>query len=244
MITLFRKTRLRLLEESSLRKYLLYAIGEILLVVVGILIAVQINNWNEEKRERVIEKRALENLKNDLFAQKTLLKEQFVYEQSRLRLCDSSMLFLQGKITIEKLDALLVELCARHTLVANQPTYDNLRSSKGLSIILNQQLQNDIAQYYQGLEYVVKVTNNNNTQMVDNIFGSFVANNLLGLTLDAEGRLGSQSGLPSEKRYLLRSELKERILAASSIEKRCQVQYQLTDELILKIEQALLEFKD
>lgn len=50
MIKFFRKIRQKLLSENKLSKYLLYALGEILLVVIGILIALQINTWNEERK--------------------------------------------------------------------------------------------------------------------------------------------------------------------------------------------------
>ena len=53
MIKFFRKIRQRLLTENKFSKYLLYAIGEIVLVVIGILIALQINNWNQKKLEQV-----------------------------------------------------------------------------------------------------------------------------------------------------------------------------------------------
>ena len=46
MIKFFRKIRQQLLAENRLGKYLIYALGEIVLVVIGILIALQINNWN------------------------------------------------------------------------------------------------------------------------------------------------------------------------------------------------------
>lgn len=49
MITLFRRIRESLIGEGNVRRYILYAIGEILLVVAGILIALQVNNWNEER---------------------------------------------------------------------------------------------------------------------------------------------------------------------------------------------------
>jgi hypothetical protein len=52
MITLFRRIRKKLIESGSIPKYLLYAIGEILLVVIGILIALQVNNWNEERKNK------------------------------------------------------------------------------------------------------------------------------------------------------------------------------------------------
>tara|TARA_B110000902_G_C14119680_1_gene517680 strand:- start:177 stop:908 length:732 start_codon:yes stop_codon:yes gene_type:complete len=51
MIKFFRKIRQKLLTENKLRKYLIYAIGEIILVVIGILIALQINNWNTQRIE-------------------------------------------------------------------------------------------------------------------------------------------------------------------------------------------------
>ena len=62
MIKFFRKIRQRLLTENKFSKYLLYAIGEIVLVVIGILIALQINNWNEWSKDRVKEKEVLVNL--------------------------------------------------------------------------------------------------------------------------------------------------------------------------------------
>lgn len=52
MIKFFRKIRQKLLVENRFNKYMLYAIGEIVLVVIGILIALQINNWNEQATEK------------------------------------------------------------------------------------------------------------------------------------------------------------------------------------------------
>ncbi|MFX0556562.1 DUF6090 family protein [Maribacter sp. CXY002] len=53
MIKFFRRIRQKLLSENKFSKYLAYAIGEIVLVVIGILIALQINNWNEERKENI-----------------------------------------------------------------------------------------------------------------------------------------------------------------------------------------------
>jgi hypothetical protein len=62
MLTFFRKIRKSLIDNSSAKKYLLYAIGEITLVVIGILIALQINNWNEWRKDRNAEKSLYINL--------------------------------------------------------------------------------------------------------------------------------------------------------------------------------------
>lgn len=59
MLTFLRKIRKSLVESGSTRKYILYALGEIGLVVVGILIALQINNWNVERLNSIEEKRIL-----------------------------------------------------------------------------------------------------------------------------------------------------------------------------------------
>jgi hypothetical protein len=66
MIKFFRKIRQNLLTENKFSKYLLYAIGEIVLVVIGILIALSINNWNEERKLKSVEIKILQDLKNDI----------------------------------------------------------------------------------------------------------------------------------------------------------------------------------
>lgn len=66
MIKFFRKIRKNLLVENKTKKYIQYAIGEIILVVIGILIALQVNNWNEESLLNQKATTFLKNLKNDL----------------------------------------------------------------------------------------------------------------------------------------------------------------------------------
>lgn len=66
MLPFFRKIRWRLARDNQFFKYSRYAIGEIVLVVVGILIALQINNWNEEKKGEQLLKENLSSLKLDL----------------------------------------------------------------------------------------------------------------------------------------------------------------------------------
>ena len=63
MIKFFRRIRQQLVSQNKFSKYMLYAIGEIILVVIGILIALSINNWNEARKDRGFETQALINLK-------------------------------------------------------------------------------------------------------------------------------------------------------------------------------------
>ncbi len=66
MLFLLRKIRRKLMQKNKFTTYLLYAIGEIFLVVIGILIAVSINNWNQDRKDRLVELKYLTNLKADL----------------------------------------------------------------------------------------------------------------------------------------------------------------------------------
>jgi hypothetical protein len=63
MIRLFRMIRQRLLTDHRFGKYLLYASGEIILIVIGILIALSINNWNEVQKTRNLEQTYLVDLR-------------------------------------------------------------------------------------------------------------------------------------------------------------------------------------
>ncbi len=65
MINIFRKIHFNLVEQNKTGKYLKYAIGEIVLIVIGILIAISINNWNEERKDRIKEQVILHQLKEE-----------------------------------------------------------------------------------------------------------------------------------------------------------------------------------
>ncbi|MCW8845838.1 MAG: DUF6090 family protein [Gammaproteobacteria bacterium] len=62
----FRKIRFDLVGRKQTAKYLGYAVGEIVLVVIGILIALQINNWNEARKQAIEEEQFIAGIKNDL----------------------------------------------------------------------------------------------------------------------------------------------------------------------------------
>ena len=66
MIKFFRKIRYDLIVTNKTAKYFKYAIGEIVLVVIGILIALSINNWNEDRKSRKQEVKYLKNLQTDI----------------------------------------------------------------------------------------------------------------------------------------------------------------------------------
>ncbi len=74
MTKFFRKIRQNLLSEGKTGKYLKYAIGEIILVVIGILIALGINNWNEIRKESIKEKQIISNLHQEFIQNKQIIE--------------------------------------------------------------------------------------------------------------------------------------------------------------------------
>jgi hypothetical protein len=69
------KFRKRLIGSKKLSRYLLYALGEILLVMVGILLALQVDTWNEERKDRVITTKNIEALRADLARDTSLIRK-------------------------------------------------------------------------------------------------------------------------------------------------------------------------
>ena len=88
MIKFFRKIRYNLMSENKTGKYFKYAIGEILLVVIGILIALQINNWNENRKLNNNEKIILTDLVEDLELDYSAFTEDKKMLDKQLKLVD------------------------------------------------------------------------------------------------------------------------------------------------------------
>ena len=84
MIPIFRKIRKKMADDNRPLKYMRYAIGEIVLVVIGILIALQINNWNEKRKVNIDEQNALLNLKKDFEYNKIIIDSLIKSNLSKL----------------------------------------------------------------------------------------------------------------------------------------------------------------
>jgi hypothetical protein len=93
MIKFFRKIRQKLLSENKFSKYLIYAIGEIILVVIGILIALQINNWNSNRIEKESDSQLIGALITDLILKNEELISDLEYGKSLLENTDNIIEF-------------------------------------------------------------------------------------------------------------------------------------------------------
>jgi len=94
MIKFFRKIRQKLIDESNLKKYLVYAIGEILLVMIGILLALQVNNWNNNKKDNIQAQKVLLALHDEFKQNKVQLFKINSYHQRVNNGCKSLLSFV------------------------------------------------------------------------------------------------------------------------------------------------------
>jgi hypothetical protein len=149
MIKFFRQIRQNLLIENKFSKYLFYAIGEIILVVIGILIALAINNWNTKKNNEIKEKEALSEIFQGLKSDNQQLIEINNQEREVIRMIDSLNIEFKhrGRFSNDSLQVYLGK-----ALVGQRPKfvttpYEVLVSS-GIGLIQDREIRYDIAKYY------------------------------------------------------------------------------------------------
>mgnify|MGYP003676018979 CR=1 FL=1 len=159
MIKFFRKIRQRLLIENRFSKYLLYAIGEIILVVIGILIALQINTWNEngkisEQEKSYLNRLLLEN-KKDVF---TFTNEIKRLEDNNLKIANLGKAFKDKNSS----DSVLVHSVNEYVIYGSlypvfnpsTSTYEDLSSTGNLNVIKDTQLRDHIVGHYEDYQLV------------------------------------------------------------------------------------------
>ncbi len=160
MINFFRTIRNRLLREGKTTRYLTYAIGEIILVVIGILIALQINNWNEHRKSMLVEDERLINLLEGLRTDST----SFSQSSQDIKQIDKihEQLYaigVKGAAPDSLGDIQLIRRLMRHHLIAkaNDPLITNKISDetirKEISIYFNQ--LTDLDMVYDQFYYVI-----------------------------------------------------------------------------------------
>lgn len=148
MLKFFRKIRKRLLNRSSIGKYLLYALGEIILVVIGILIALQINTWNENRKLRDKEIAMLINFQESLKEDKAEL-ELVIPSNDRVRnSIDLLVHHIENGLSYQ--DSLKYHFFnSTVKWIPNFQTsaFENLKS-EGITLISNDNLRQAIVDYY------------------------------------------------------------------------------------------------
>ena len=167
MIKFFRNIRRRLLRENRFTRYLIYAIGEIILVVIGILIALQINNWNEERKLKNLELSYYKNLYQDLIQDSLEVEFKIQNAKRNIKQVNNVLRFIENDYKIAGMHIDTVEWPRNHyykdslALIHSvsqagfvqfvdilKNTIEDLRATGGIKILRNKNLKDDLLEYY------------------------------------------------------------------------------------------------
>jgi hypothetical protein len=148
MIKFFRKIRLNLMSENKTGKYFKYAIGEIILVVIGILIALQINNWNEQRKvDREIVK-VLSEIRSNLVNDSLNIRETRIKKSEDIDIQSTVIHALEiGNIPYDSIEHHLGRVMISRRIVLVDNGYQ-LMKKFGLERLKNQELRNELIFYY------------------------------------------------------------------------------------------------
>ena len=145
MFKFFRRVRQALLSENKFSKYLLYAIGEIALVMIGILLALQVNNWNEERlkknREQVYLNLLLRDLNTDIEFYKSNIEFYDLVLESGIKVLDYSDGVNDHNYTNWELLVDAFHASQIWPIIIESATYEELKSAGELSLLNNSVLR-------------------------------------------------------------------------------------------------------
>jgi hypothetical protein len=182
---LFRKIRQRLLAQNRGTRYLLYAVGEIVLVVIGILIALQINNWNQQRQRNNQETIYLEDLKRDFLFDIETLHQKIAQNENAIESVTQVMTLISSKTELSDPEIiqfyqLITPLCGESYFIPEQGTIHQIEAGSAGNYIQNKALKDQIFRYYSSREREEK----NMEQSVQLYQHNFITPNILSIGFD------------------------------------------------------------
>lgn len=164
---IFRQIRIRMLKENRTTRYLLYAIGEIFLVMVGILLALQVSTWNQERQARKKEQILLKDLHEEFVVNKAQLQVVVSHHERALAAAESVIAEFPIDISTLDLDSFQVRrrgIGNRFTFNPSQGIINSLVNTSSFDLISDPELRkllvswNDVLADYQEEELLAAKT--------------------------------------------------------------------------------------
>lgn len=150
MLSFFRKVRRLLLAENKLKKYLLYAIGEIVLVMIGILLALQVNNWNEYRKERIEEDKILHEINRNLEIDIQSIDRNLIRSNIQGEKIEKLLSVIEQDLEVkgDGLDTLFFAVLQYFPFSLNITPFQEL-NARGINIISNDSLRLQLINVYE-----------------------------------------------------------------------------------------------
>lgn len=158
MIRIFRNIRQTLAAEHNVAKYLRYALGEIVLVVIGILVALQVNNWNEQRKQRANELHYLTNLKADLNLNIAEIDHYITTRNSQIASAKEVLEYFEGKplTDLDEFNRHTINVYTWQKFFQINNTFQELTNSGNLAIISSDSIKHgllNLETLYKKLKY-------------------------------------------------------------------------------------------
>lgn len=156
------------MEKNKTGKYFKYAIGEIVLVVIGILIALQINNWNENRKDRIAEADYYCRILDDFELNEKLIDETTKLTTNKIKLCKELILDL-NKIPNDRSTILnnFVVALRQDVFVPSNIAFEDITSSGQLKLLTDLKLKNRLVQHSTFLNNILNLLQENRNEIID-----------------------------------------------------------------------------
>ena len=166
---LFKGFRQQLIQENNVKKYLLYAIGEILLVMIGITLAFQADNWNENRERKITEIRIYENIREQIIGDKELIQGQMYYNNHYLAQYEyaKDIILTNDQTKMDTLGIIATNLINYSDFEGEGNIYETMVNSGEIQLLRNQRIINRVRWLEERYNYVNRMENIHYDVMMD-----------------------------------------------------------------------------
>lgn len=179
----------RLTESLVDRRWGFFA-AELILVVAGILVALAIDGWVSDARDRQTETAYLELLSRDITEVRQQAEYQIDFENGMIDIGTEAYEMLNSpdlRANTEKLGGLLGMLKSRRTLNLSSATFDEIVSSGHLQLIRNRELRHQIVRFFAQMELRERIAEKNNQDLIDDVYIPFLMRSGITVRIESKG---------------------------------------------------------
>lgn len=175
---LFRAFRQSFIKESQFRKYALYAIGEILLVMIGILLAFQINNWKDNRSKQEAELGLCQNIKNQISDDKNLIEGQRTYNDKYKKQFEYAITIIElnDRSKMDTLGLIVRNLTQYSDFDRQGNIYETMVNSGDIKLLKNVAIINGIRELEQRYLYINRMETIHYDAMITYVVPSITPN--------------------------------------------------------------------
>jgi len=156
---IIRKLRHDLVKEGKFRRYLIYGVGEILLVMISILLAFKVNNWNDRRNNKKTEIQYYQNIKSQLYEDLDLISSNIIYNDHYLEQFDYATQIIEAndRSKIDTLTAITLNLTEYSDFYRNSNIYETIVNSGEIKLLTNRKIIEGLQRLEETYVYINKM---------------------------------------------------------------------------------------